>query len=89
METAARADRIQAQSGYRVERRSFSLQDPLARRVAAEYEEMPGLRLTLAQASRLFRLRTDVCVRTLDDLVRDGILRRDESGSYALDSSRP
>lgn len=51
-------------------------------RVRTEYEEMPGLRLTLAQAKRLFRLREDVCVRVLDTLVQTRVLRKDPCGCF-------
>ena len=48
-------------------------------RIHAEYEEMPGLKLTLAQASRLFNLDRDRCARALDCLVNQGVLRTDGS----------
>lgn len=43
-------------------------------RVCAEFAEMPGLSLTLAQASRLFQLDAARCERVLDALVRRGEL---------------
>ena len=43
-------------------------------RVCAEFTEMPGLALTLAQASRLFQLDVSRCARVLDALVRGGEL---------------
>ena len=43
-------------------------------RVRAEYREMPGLRLTLAQAARLFNLELGACERVLESLVMDGAL---------------
>jgi DNA-binding IclR family transcriptional regulator len=46
-------------------------------RIHAEYEEMPGLKLTLAQASRLFNLERARCERALDALVSGGVLRTD------------
>ena len=46
----------------------------LRERVRGEYLEMPGLRLTLAQASRLFNLEVTHCAQVLDALVRDGSL---------------
>jgi hypothetical protein len=49
--------------------------DPaLCRRVRSEYLEMPGLRLTAAQASRLFDLEPSRCAQVLDTLVREGAL---------------
>ena len=44
-------------------------------RIHAEYQEMPGLKLTLAQASRLFNLERERCARALDSLVNAGLLR--------------
>ncbi len=46
-------------------------------RIHAEYQEMPGLKLTLAQASRLFNLEPTRCAKALDTLVSDGLLRID------------
>lgn len=46
-------------------------------RIHAEYEEMPGLKLTLAQASRLFNLEPVRCAQALDALVANGLLRTD------------
>ena len=48
----------------------------LVRRVRGEFLDMPGMRLTLVQAQRLFGLRVDICERILSELVRDGFLRR-------------
>lgn len=55
--------------------------------VRAEYEEMPGLRLTRAQAQRLWGLDAPVCDAVLGMLVdakflgqtRDGVYFRKES----------
>jgi hypothetical protein len=43
-------------------------------RVAAEFREMPGLRITAAQAARLFSLDAGECHRVLDALVGQGVL---------------
>jgi hypothetical protein len=51
----------------------------LYRRVRGEFREMPGLRLTLDQAARLFTIERSVCHRVLNALVRDGVLRTDGS----------
>ncbi len=52
-----------------------SLIDPKVHaRVQAEYHEMPGMRLTTAQAARLFNLEPASCASVLDALVKDGIL---------------
>jgi len=46
----------------------------LHQRIRAEYSEMPGLRLTLAQAARLFNLELTHCAEILSTLVNRGIL---------------
>jgi len=45
--------------------------------VQAEFEEMPGLKLTLAQASRLFDLEPARCAEVLFALIRSGRLVTD------------
>ena len=55
---------------------------PVFQRIVAEYREMPGLNLTLAQASRLFGLAPDQCAAVLQTLVAEGRLRRREDGRY-------
>jgi hypothetical protein len=42
--------------------------------VRAEYLEMPGLCLTIAQATRLWNVGRDECLQTLDALTRAGFL---------------
>jgi hypothetical protein len=54
----------------------------LLRRVRGEFREMPGLRLSLAQARRLWNMDDHVCSTVLDDLVADGFLRRTDQGLY-------
>ena len=44
--------------------------------IRAEYLEMPGLRLTLAQAARLWNIDRDTCVEALASLVGTGFLYR-------------
>jgi hypothetical protein len=46
----------------------------LRRRVLAEFREMPGLRLTLNQASRLFDIEPARCGLVLEALVDSGCL---------------
>ena len=53
-------------------------------RILAEYREMPGLRLTLRQAARLWALDTVDCQAILDTLVAAGSLRRSPKGEYCL-----
>jgi hypothetical protein len=50
--------------------------------ILGTYREMPGLRLLLPEAARLFGLRTVTCAIVLNDLVREGALRRTPEGHY-------
>jgi hypothetical protein len=52
------------------------------RRISAEFYEMPGLRLTLTQASRLFGLEVGECISLLNGLVDEGFLVRSVEGLY-------
>jgi len=56
----------------------------LIRRVRGEYLEMPGLKLTNTQASRLWGLERHTCQRLLDTLVDARFLTRGPDGSYSL-----
>ena len=60
----------------------------LCARVWAEFREMPGLNLTLAQAARLFSLDRARCERVLDALVVSGVLATDGVGFARADSGR-
>jgi hypothetical protein len=51
--------------------------------VRGEYVEMPGLRVTLGQACRLWQVDITTCEMLLDHLVRDGFLCKTDSGFYA------
>lgn len=50
----------------------------LQARIRAEYAEMPGLNLTLPQASRLFNCDATTCTRALMRLIAAGVLSADE-----------
>jgi hypothetical protein len=53
----------------------------LVQRVRSEFNEMPGLRLTPAQASRLLGLQPPTCVKVLNALVSAAFLRWTPDGS--------
>jgi hypothetical protein len=61
----------------------FVIPEYAARVIRAEFTEMPGMHLTLAQAVRLWSLSIEQCERVLDALVCDGFLVRDEARRYA------
>lgn len=56
--------------------------ESLAARVRGEYCEMPGLRLTVAQACRLWQLDASTCQALLEQLVREAFLYRTPNGAY-------
>jgi DNA-binding GntR family transcriptional regulator len=57
-------------------------EDALLYRIRGEYRDMPGMRLTLEQAMRLFMLDRGPCTRVLDSLETKGFLKRDPNGRY-------
>jgi hypothetical protein len=68
----------------RPERRDDRSRVDLIRRVSGEFFEMPCLRLTRAQARRLFGLPPDICDRVLARLIRDGVLTIGDDDRYGL-----
>lgn len=50
--------------------------------ILGSYAEMPGLRLSVEQAARLFALTAATCREVLDALVQQGRLRRDAQDHY-------
>jgi hypothetical protein len=56
--------------------------DALLHRVRSEYLEMPGQRLTLAQAARLWNLDRTTCGRVLHTLTLQKFLARTVAGTY-------
>lgn len=60
-----------------------SVRRKLVRRIRGEFEEMPGLSLTSAQASKLFGVSPDVCAGILAYLIEEGMLRLNSDGLYA------
>jgi hypothetical protein len=63
-------------------------QQQLCARVCNEFMEMPGLRLTLPQAARLFNLDRERCARVLDTLIDAGILSNIDGVFGFTESSR-
>jgi hypothetical protein len=62
--------------------------EALLRRIRAEFAEMPGLRLTPAQATKLWGLEREACHRVIDALVDSSFLRWTARGTLArADSS--
>ena len=55
---------------------------PLLDRVRSEFLEMPGLRLTPAQAARLWALDRSMSEQILNGLASSGFLARTAGGAY-------
>ena len=53
----------------------------VVRRIKGEFLEMPGLRLTVHQASRLWGLERGLCESVIDALVGSAFLRRTQTGA--------
>ena len=68
--------------------------DTMLKRIRGEYLEMPGLRLTTAQAQRLCGVERTLCQQVLGTLVETGFLCVKNDGTHArvtdgADSPRP
>jgi hypothetical protein len=61
--------------------------ESLIARIRGEYREMPGLRLTFAQACRLWQMDAPTCEAVLERLMRDAFLYKTDNGSYIAVSS--
>ena len=60
--------------------------DPLLKRIRSEFLEMPGQRLTRAQAQRLYGVDESQCQRVLDTLIDTKFLCVKPNGTYARSS---
>ncbi len=58
------------------------IRDETLRRIRGEYLEMPGLRLTTAQAQRLWNLDRSTCEQALGKLVASRFLSQTRDGSF-------
>jgi hypothetical protein len=64
--------------------------EDVLQRIQGEFVEMPGLRLTPAQAQRLWGLDRDVCDALLGALVEARFLARTRDGAFVrVDGARP
>ena len=62
--------------------RNIAGDDDVLRRVQGEFLEMPGLRLTEAQARRLWNLDERLCESLLHTLVEERFLFRTRDGAF-------
>ncbi len=54
------------------------------RRVRAEFLEMPGLKLTISQAQRLWGVDRSTCEALIDELTASRFLSRTRDGAFIL-----
>jgi hypothetical protein len=62
----------------------MQMDDRRLARIRSEYLEMPGLKLTAAQASRFWNLGPEESRIALESLVEAGVLWRTRDGHYVL-----
>ena len=65
----------------------FSFSQVLLQRIKRDYDEQPNLRLTPAQAQRLWDLDGPTCGAVLTALVYAGVLQRTPDGRFVRRSS--
>lgn len=64
--------------------------DEVLQRIQGEFVEMPGLRLTPAQARRLWGLESDTCNALLGALVDAKFLQQTRDGAFVrMEGARP
>ncbi|MEP7306208.1 MAG: hypothetical protein ABJA98_11880 [Acidobacteriota bacterium] len=63
--------------------------DEMLRRIHCDYLEMPDLRLSPAQAQRVWELDEHTCRQLLESLTEDGLLDRSHDGTYMLRAMEP
>lgn len=63
------------------------LSSELRNRIRAEFMEMPGMRLTLAQAKRLFGLDSATCDRVFQAMTAAGVLQV-SNGVFSIAADR-
>src|SRR5215467_7960986 len=73
--------RMQVPDGF-TERRDHARREALVRRIVAEFDDMPGLALTVSQASRFLGVDHMACARILEALQTNGTLRRTAQNLY-------
>jgi hypothetical protein len=65
------------------ERRVVARREAIVRRIIAEFHDMPGLVLSLKQASRFLGVDVAACGRILANLTEAGVLRRSATEYYS------
>lgn len=70
-----------------IERRNLAARHALLARIHGEFEEMPGLSLTIDQAARLFGLHRDIASRIFGALIAGHVLSCTSDGQFILRGS--
>jgi hypothetical protein len=70
-----------------IERRDVKRRDAIVLRIVSEFRDMPGLVLSIKQASRFLGVEVSACARILEELRRAGVLRRDAGECYGRSES--
>lgn len=65
----------------------MSPHEMLVARIRGEYREMPGLRLTFAQACRLWQMDAATCELVLHTLLTEHFLARTNDGAFVARSA--
>jgi hypothetical protein len=65
------------------------MHEQLVARIRAEFLEMPGLRLTLPQARRLWHVEEPACRAALEELVRARFLVKRANGAFTRAAESP
>lgn len=60
------------------------LSEATLRRIRAEFLEMPGLKLTVSQAQRLWGMDRSTCEALIDELTESRFLSRTRDGAVVL-----
>jgi hypothetical protein len=71
-------------AAFHHERRDMAARHTLMHRILSEFEEMPGLSLTVGQAGKIFGVRVEIVGRILERLTDAHALRRRNDGQFAL-----
>jgi hypothetical protein len=75
--------RALAMSLPRGERRNLAAREAVVRRIVAEFHDMPGLVLSVKQASKFLGVDEAACARILAALTQSGVLRRSPNEYYS------
>jgi hypothetical protein len=88
-ERAPRRPRHRTRPAGSPEQVDHDTEQRLLQRIRAEFFEMPGLRLTMAQAQRLFGLPGAICLHLLTRAIADGWLCLVRPDTYGRRESVP